>query len=163
LARPFGERVDATVGQAVTLDLEAIKARAEAATPGPWSCGSEQLDDTRIQSADGEMTIYDEGGHTWKDADFIAHAITDVPALVAEVERLRWMETELTQAVRLADQEADGIQAELQAEVERLRAENATARQMVKDLSNEIADENDVAFPLPRNTVAAYVARRVDL
>ena len=72
----------------MTLDLEAIKARAEAATPGPWSCGSEQLDDTRIQSADGEMTIYDEGGHTWKDADFIAHAITDVPALVAEVERL---------------------------------------------------------------------------
>ena len=42
------------------LDLEAIKARAEAANGGPW-----------------------------KDAEFVAHARTDVPALIAEVKRLR--------------------------------------------------------------------------
>lgn len=48
------------------LDLAAVRARAEAATAGPW---------------------------TWDRADrhaeFVTHALTDVPALLAEIERLR--------------------------------------------------------------------------
>lgn len=77
-------------------ELQAIKARAEAATPGPWTNVDEDGEHwksiTAIEGGDPlsvTMKIYDEGGHSLADAEFIAHARTDVPALVAEVERLR--------------------------------------------------------------------------
>lgn len=47
-------------------DLAAIRARLEAATPGPWTAKSFDPDD-----------------------QFIAHAPSDIAALLAEVERLR--------------------------------------------------------------------------
>jgi hypothetical protein len=76
------------------LDLDAIEARAAAATPAPWSRGG---------NADPGEVIYGEGGTLisvgWEgdggvirpetDGEFIAHARQDVPALVAEVRRLR--------------------------------------------------------------------------
>lgn len=77
--------------------LAAIKERAEKATPGPWFHG---------QNADGQHNVYAGGGiditPAWcvhglpmcpDDAAFIAYARTDVPALVAEVERLSHLET----------------------------------------------------------------------
>lgn len=96
----------------------AIKARADAATPGPWrqgyaslSCAKQHetarhpgppecvygvvkwIDNPHCVSAeDGtELCGPDDYGNTPRDADcaFIAHARTDVPALGAEVERLR--------------------------------------------------------------------------
>ncbi len=121
-------------------ELAAIRARCEAATPGPWEwersysvaypgtdgkccyCLSPKAnelvrefvaEDGRpahvhrfawddypdkwhfIDSADGTTITgnydYEDGGVASKreDADFIAHARTDVPALLAEVERLR--------------------------------------------------------------------------
>jgi hypothetical protein len=76
----------------VTVPLSAervaeIAARAEAATPGPWK---------QIKTTVG---WYDRGGYcgiadvvTWEgpqhDAAFIAHAREDVPALLAELERV---------------------------------------------------------------------------
>lgn len=69
--------------------LKEIKARCEAATPGPWEVGYSSL---------GGMTVVNVRGSEfpcWKtqiykdDAEFIAHARQDVPWLVAEVERLR--------------------------------------------------------------------------
>jgi hypothetical protein len=88
--------------QAAGLDLDAIRARAEAATDGPWAHVIEQDGDesgpngqdapTRSwfipaeADADFEPTFYQVGAIA--DAEFIAHARTDVPALVAEVERL---------------------------------------------------------------------------
>lgn len=114
------------------MDLEQIKKRAEAATPGPWdrawymaqgdtSCpcgergkllhsypsgddrfrtyhiheGSRFEDDHAITSLATFDEVagnfdYEEGGIIRReDAEFIAHAREDVPALVAEVERLR--------------------------------------------------------------------------
>jgi hypothetical protein len=83
------------------LDLEAIKRRYGAATPGPWKykwC---------IDKPKGQFHLYAElGGAPAKtnldvikftgksipslgNAEFIAAAREDVPALVAEVERLR--------------------------------------------------------------------------
>jgi hypothetical protein len=75
------------------LDLNAIKARAEAATPGPWAAGTDayaelhpwELSISR-QYPLIEMDTNGQGGH---DAQFIAHAREDVPALIAEVEMLR--------------------------------------------------------------------------
>lgn len=50
-------------------ELKAIEARANAATPGPWMKG----------------VTYDHG----RNAEFIAASRTDVPALAAEVRRLK--------------------------------------------------------------------------
>lgn len=76
-------------------ELEAIKARADAATPGPWDfvhvyygedtilCVHENGTTTAIANAhtvDGEFN-----GEI--NAEFIAHARADIPTLVAEVER----------------------------------------------------------------------------
>lgn len=65
----------------MALDREAIRRRLEAATPGPW----EYQGLGEITSATGFITT-DAEAH---DGPFIAHAREDVPALLAEVERLR--------------------------------------------------------------------------
>jgi len=77
------------------LDLEAIQARAEAATEGPWTV---RAADTGIRSSNpyawvlgpGDVPIAERhNGGTLADIDFIAAARSDVPALLAEVSRLR--------------------------------------------------------------------------
>lgn len=74
--------------------LAAIATRAEAATPGPW-CTDHTWD--IYQGAEyvpgvsrwiGEMRR-DVANEPFADAEFIAHARQDVPALLAEVDRLR--------------------------------------------------------------------------
>ena len=78
-------------------ELAEIGARAKAATRGPWqnsprSCDWNPGDDER-----GGLGFDIEGPpepqlrgqfSRWADAEFIAHARDDVPALVAEVRRL---------------------------------------------------------------------------
>ena len=88
------------------IDLDAIEARCAAATPGPWrqcgadrkgcACGmvwSEPADFVVAQGEKGERA----GGFCGFDVDdetistnmrFVAHARSDVPALLAEVRRL---------------------------------------------------------------------------
>ena len=80
----------------MSIDLEAIKARAEAATPGPWvweifssACGSEWV----VSDLTDRVVASCSGG--WgPDARFIGSAREDVPALVAEIERLTGEPTE---------------------------------------------------------------------
>lgn len=80
-------------------ELNAIAARADAATPGPWRCEREITEEvgpwqirTDVPELDDPMlplalagTCDDDTG----DAVFIAAARTDVPALVEEVRKLR--------------------------------------------------------------------------
>lgn len=82
--------------------LAAIRARAEAATPGPWmvdeglvwddgtgECECQWYREIRGWTDHG---VQCEAGYlvlSREDAEFIAHARSDIPALVAEVERLR--------------------------------------------------------------------------
>jgi len=61
------------------LDLDAIKKREEAATEGPWP--DNNTDNWRWPGIPRSQLA--------KNRHFIAHARTDIPALVAEVERLR--------------------------------------------------------------------------
>ena len=67
------------------LDLEAIRQRVEAATPGPW----ELIGGGEFVTGADVLVAPDDGGVTADNAIFIAHAREDVPALLAEVERLR--------------------------------------------------------------------------
>lgn len=62
-------------------DLQPIKDRYEAATEGPWD-----YDGAMIWAPSGVIFKVD---YEDPNADFIAHARTDIPILVAEVERLR--------------------------------------------------------------------------
>jgi len=70
--------------------LNAIKERTEKATSGPWywstdSGDSLESDEAYVLSATSDWHI--DGRYSNKE--FIAHAREDIPALVAEVERLR--------------------------------------------------------------------------
>ena len=88
--------------------LAEIKARCEAATPGPW-CKVSDLPDYGVASMNHPGTLPDPVvtlnrkyrapgrpnlGCSEFDADFIAHAREDIPFLLAEVERLRALEAE---------------------------------------------------------------------
>lgn len=77
------------------LDLDGIEARANAATPGPWCTDSWEIYQGSEYEAGAEWI-----GETCRgrveglaqdraDAAFVAAARTDVPALLAEVRRLR--------------------------------------------------------------------------
>jgi hypothetical protein len=89
---------------AEALDLDAIRARADAATEGPWitSTDTSGVDNSEIYA---EAAWFEEDGHRYygrrliavggegnlneADAEFIAAAREDIPALLGEVERLR--------------------------------------------------------------------------
>jgi hypothetical protein len=77
------------------LNLDEIEARAAAATPGPWTTdGWEIYQGTGAGIPDlmkwvGETCRADDYDGSRNDAAFIAHARTDVPAMTAEIRRLR--------------------------------------------------------------------------
>lgn len=91
------------------LDLDGIKARAEAATPGPW-----RADDSTVRTPDHRALAYEVllgNGDTrdgypqcLADVAFVAAARSDVPTLVAEVERLTQERDEARRIIRNAHQ-----------------------------------------------------------
>jgi hypothetical protein len=83
------------------LDIEAIEARANAATPGPWHITTDPGDIVvwaTNEPEDSNFVGNVGGGRVQQcvifdcdvaNGEFIAHARTDVPALVAEVRKLQ--------------------------------------------------------------------------
>lgn len=70
----------------MTADLKAIRARAEAATPGPWHA-SAIMDGDRMGVVDGQnRVVCREAWSLAQDARFAAHAREDIPALLDLVE-----------------------------------------------------------------------------
>ena len=72
-------------------ELAAIKALADAATPGPWVWEEGEEPDSMSGAVGGRIIRTDMGYYGPEAADraFIAAGRTAVPALLAEVERLR--------------------------------------------------------------------------
>lgn len=68
--------------QIEALDLDEIERRASAATLGPWMVDRGFL----VLGTSGNMSSFRVGT---PDAEFMAHARTDIPALIAEVKKLR--------------------------------------------------------------------------
>jgi len=70
-------------------DLAEIQARADAATPGPWAMTSQGGIEPANYSGPGEDFTSIAAVREDRDWAFIAHARTDVPALVAELTAAR--------------------------------------------------------------------------
>ena len=87
-------------------ELAAIEARVQAATPGPWK-SSEQYLPLYIHGP----SYGDHRGRfsaiVPEDEAFIAHAREDVPALLAEVRRLRKIEEGLVKAQKMQEELAN--------------------------------------------------------
>jgi hypothetical protein len=87
--------------------LDEIEQRANAATPGPWTTDGWEIYQGGGSSAPdlmawaGETCRADDYDGSRNDADFIAHARTDVPALLAEIRRLRAEVADFKEAQRL--------------------------------------------------------------
>lgn len=71
--------------------LAEIEARANAAAPAPWSEITVNSEQRKYIWAQGYWlaTMHDAWFPMAPNAEFIAHAREDVPALIAEVRRLR--------------------------------------------------------------------------
>ena len=101
------------------LDLAAIRKRYEAATDGPWRVSDRnEAGDRYVGPADEYLAIVvrDALGRLVTDvnAEFIAHARTDLPAVVEALEEARVFRTELEELIdgddsTLADQIRDLI------------------------------------------------------
>lgn len=89
-------------------ELLEIEARCAVATPGHWIAGEIGVVTTdanvseRYNQVASVMPICDRAGHCYQDGTtaFIAHARTDVPALVAEVRRLQALIAESKRTLR---------------------------------------------------------------
>ena len=120
--------------------LAEIEARANAATEGPWRASTGRTYDTTtgkaapvehyVSRGDDDVGIASDvcdsrtGEQSEPNALFIAHARTDVPALVAEVRRLT---AALAAHARHTDAAIDGVRAMLPAALEIARREGAEA------------------------------------
>lgn len=159
--------------------LEEIRARAEAATKGPWSLDH---NDTYV-AADKEPPEHDwywisgsmeepSDGYFAEHSDedmrgpelvvqnncrFIAHSRSDIPFLLAEVERLK---SELSEQER----EWEDI-VELKAEVERLKSELKITEGQRDDESGVlelVAEERDGLRAAVKDAVEILEAARTD-
>jgi hypothetical protein len=152
-------------------ELDAIRARVAAATPGPWEAGTAFCcpDCGWVDGPKRTVCPVYEGAkrtHTLdaNDAEFIASAREDVPALLAEVERLReaavWEEDQVHRMVTNAHlRGAQETRERMQAEVERLTAErDASHRTGMDRMQQAIIDLLQV-----HNAPAEFIARIVEM
>lgn len=135
--------------------LAAIRARCDAATPGPfevWMHGENAgWDVIRRAGLIGYVLLCVVSEKSL--ADFIAHARTDIPALLAEIEHLR---AEIATAARYFKagvaltgelQETKLRNAQLEADVKQLRAEIERLRASLTTVYNLLAVDNDPCTP----------------
>lgn len=118
--------------------LDEIEARAEAATDGPWeakrdsySCEAGSYEGAEIPGV-AETVLASTGCDHGdlpplevEDADFIAHARTDVPAMIAALRAVLELADELT---RFADTPATGHAENVARAVSRVNAERIRRR-----------------------------------
>ena len=94
-----------TLSDIAAIDIEAIAARCEAATAGPWEVLSDELVDTVWLNAatpedDKPIALFDyrPGPVNRANADFIARARQDVPVLLAAMRSMQQRIQDLLEA-----------------------------------------------------------------
>jgi hypothetical protein len=102
--------------------LAEIEARADRALPGPWTARRDYVDDLHFGSVRCTIleaparNLFAVAGMAMADAEFIAHARTDVVELLAEVHRLRSVVSERDrqlQALRRHRRITEGLDDEI--------------------------------------------------
>lgn len=138
-----------TPGEAI--DLDEIEARANAATPGPWHeqhIGTDtcvHIGDYGWVTAGPRAPEYDVDSEQGRDdAEFIAHARQDVPALTAEVRRLRGEWQVLTDRWGHYKRQYLGALEE----ADRLRAEHNDLSELATKLANAVEHVAGLDRPL---------------
>ena len=122
-------------------ELDALRALADAATPGPWEEVAESGEWWITgPDIDNDFVIDTTNGTKQADCDFIAATRAAVPALIAEVERPQVAWSAEHDAYIRADEQARMAKRE----AERLRAELAAARNLTMDVRR--ADNGDVVI-----------------
>ena len=131
----------------MNLDLDAIEARAKAATPGPWVVDKDAFGIGVIAESQIGIPDNDPEGVYIADcykksaevhAEFIAHAREDIPALIAEVRRL---EGELHVD---PENEIGRLNAQLETEILRRDSLGETLDNVVADHKRDIARLADI-------------------
>ena len=69
-------------------DMDAIRARCDAATPGPWTYDEIGYVDVGLPRSRSIAVGIEIDATAKSDGDFIAHARTDIPALLTYIEEL---------------------------------------------------------------------------
>ena len=154
-------------------ELKQIEARANAATPGPWMHekpvnGTTTKDDKRMFSAVWGAGVAElvGGGMLARDAEFIAAACSDVPALVAEVRRLRdlierraeytaGLKTEAEMLLRERD-EAEQQVTQLLADIERIGRERDDMARANVELQERLSQSEAELNKLLSDLVASF-------
>jgi len=144
----------------VTPDVSAIRARLSKATPGLWQLdgpfwwrGGDANPDctTVITAGDNRMAVavlpedHDRQPTADADADLIAHAPTDLAALLAEVERLRTIES--VTEIRFRNQHNRIVAAE----------SDAARSRSLADIERELGDEIDMRLSAEVERQAAVI------
>ena len=122
-------------------DLDAIRARCDAATPGPWKTESEQGHGRGVRAiasvawcpvacAVGKESQSIGQRDASRNARFIAHARTDIPALLAYVEELERRVTYTVGETEWANRIAVAERRYLDAEAECIALRRELARLM---------------------------------
>jgi hypothetical protein len=139
-------------------ELAAIDARLQAATPGPWEVKSHRfakylyIDAILAPPApDGQQVRIVEtdegcGPPSPADAELIAHAPTDLAALVAEVRRLQDERAALVKVMKPmsgTDQHLAVMWEAVVALVHDLRADNARLRERVENDAHVHLEESE--------------------
>ena len=137
------------------LDLDAIEARTNAATDGPWSW--EVSDDRRwvdVTAPDYERVIATT--HDDDLAEFIAHARTDVPALVAA---LRKAEAQVARMSLLTTAELVYVSSgELTARAEKAEAQVAAVLAECRKVATVSGNASGYPYVLV-NTIVGAIER----
>ncbi|WNM74494.1 hypothetical protein SEA_BEARBQ_92 [Gordonia phage BearBQ] len=91
------------------LDLDAIEARAKAAYVGPWTADPDSYGDiwARAGHEGATVVVSADPALNAADAEFIAHARTDVPALVSRVRELEAERDEDTRVMNALRRQRD--------------------------------------------------------
>jgi hypothetical protein len=126
-------------------ELNELQKLADAATPGPWfvdgcsmCCGVSQGSSYRDRGH-----AIDGGAGDWLtvDATFVAKARTAVPALIAEVRRLRSVLKGCEDALTERHAEIARLMAELDMHYEAVEEANAEINRLTNNVDNDAQNE----------------------
>jgi hypothetical protein len=117
-----------------TQSLDEIERRLKAATPGPWEAEKREPflygQGFPIRGSQGPISVCPAVAHGLNDAEFIAHAPTDIATLLSA---FRERDAEIARlTARVADLEHElGINAEHNAAIKRIAGEPAGLKELM--------------------------------